>query len=499
MAVPAAAPTDTPQRVARNIASPFAAQLISRVVGLVYYAVQLRLLAGAPLGQYITAGIVWLYANTITDWGLGTWLTREVATRRGSASLADMRRLFAETLGLRLLLAGAALLPLGVLAFSPPGQRLLQLSPGGAVAIGLLGLSLIPGAFAGAVTALYNAYERLGPPAAVQVASVFTSAALGVITLLLGWGAPGLAGAALLTTGGQAAVFYRLLYRDFFPPTVNLNRTTARPVLSVAFPLMLNGLLITIFFRFDQLIIQSYQPDQVPIYETAYKVINVTQIITPSVVLALFPAMARAALHDPAALVRQYRMAVKFLLLGGLPLVAGTIALADWAIRVITLNKEGYLPYSAWALAILIGYLPLSFINGVTQYVLIALNYQRRLVWAIGVTALFNVGVNLWAVPTLGIYGAAAVTVLSEIVLLVPFLAWTAAGLGTGAVRPGPTGVRLAGAGAGMALTMVLLTAGGAGGPVAAVGGVGVYAALVVALHILHQEETARLRGLLRR
>ncbi|MDQ2806706.1 MAG: oligosaccharide flippase family protein [Chloroflexota bacterium] len=505
MAVLTPAPPEASRRVARNIASPFAAQLVVKVLGLASFALQAKLLTASapgqpsPFDQYLFATIVLLYAATITDWGLGTWLTRELAARRGTADLPTVRRLFAETLGIRLLLAVLALLPLLVLAFSPPGAALLHLTPAGSVAIAVLAFSLLPSAFAGAVTALYNAYERMGPPAAVQVGSAISTTVIGVIALLLGGGAVGLAGAALLTTLGQAVVFYRLLRRDFFAPTVALNRATLRAVLGAAFPLMLNGLLITIFFRFDQIIIQTHFPDQVSIYEAAYKVINVTQIIAPSVVLALFPAMAHAALHDPAALVRHYRMAVKFLLVIGLPLVAGTVALADWAIRIITLDRHAFLPYSAWALAILMLYLPLSFINGVTQYVLIALGRQSRLTWAIGATAIFNLAVNLWAVPTFGIYGAAAVTVLSEIVLLVPFLAWTASGLGAGAVRPGPSGVRLAVAATGMALTMAGLFALGLGSLVALLGGAAVYAALIVALHILHTSEVARLRGLVRR
>ena len=267
------------------------------------------------------------------------------------------------------------------------------------------------------------------------------------------FGPAGLAGAALLTTAATAGVFYRLLRRDFFPPALAWDPAAARRMLTAAFPLMLNGLLIILFFRFDQPIIQTFRgAKDVAIYEAAYKVINFTQIITPSVVLALFPAMAHAALHDRTALTRQYRGAVKFLLLLGAPLVVGTMALAPALITIITLGKPGYLPYSGWALAILIAYLPFSFINGVTQYVLIALHRQARLTWAIGATALSNVGANLLVVPVWGIYGAAVVTVLSEIVLLVPFLRWAAANLGTGALRPGAGGMKLALAAVGLAV-----------------------------------------------
>ena len=302
-----------------------------------------------------------------------------------------------------------------------------------------------------------------------------------------------------MTTGLTAGIFYRLVSRDFFAPRLRWDQPTARHMLQQAFPLMLNGLLINIFFRFDQFIIEHYRRNDVQVYEAAYKVINVTQIITPSVVLALFPAMARAAIHDRPALTRQYRLAVKLLLVLSLPLVAGTIVLATPLINIITLGKNGYLPYSAWALTILILYLPFSFINGVTQYVLIAMNRQGRLAWAIGATALFNVAANLLVVPAIGIYGAALVTVLSEIVLLVPFLRWAGEALGPVALRPGPTSVRLALAGAGLAVTTAGLSAAGLGGLPALAGGAIVYSGGLLALGVVSPSEQAMLRGVLRR
>jgi O-antigen/teichoic acid export membrane protein len=223
----------------------------------------------------------------------------------------------------------------------------------------------------------------------------------------------GLAGAALLTTTLTAGLFYRQMRRDFFGPTLGWP-PAALAVLAFALPLMINGLVNLIFFRFDQFIIFSVQgPDASAIYEAAYKFINFTMIITPSVTLALFPGMAHAAVHDRPALRRQYRSGLKVLLLLALPLVAGTVALAPLLITVLTLGKGSYLPSSAWALQILIWFLPFSFVNGLTQYVLIALDRQRWLTWAFLATALFNVGANLVLVPIWGIYGAAAVTVLS--------------------------------------------------------------------------------------
>ncbi|HUS16014.1 MAG TPA: flippase, partial [Chloroflexia bacterium] len=480
--------------------------LVGRALGIVYYAVQVKLLsapsqtAAGDLGQYIFAGIVLMYAGTIADWGLGTWLTREVAVRRHEADPhAATRGLFAATLTVRLVLAVSGFAAMLLVALPGPLYGFFRLTPAGGTAIALLGLSLIPSAVSSAVTAVYNAYERMGPPALIQVGTTLANAVLGIAALFLGWGAVGLAGAALVTTIVTAAIFTRLLIRDFFPPVLIWQPAQARTMLSAAFPLMVNGLLIAIFFRFDQFLIEHYRPQDVAIYETAYKVINVTQIITPSVVLALFPAMARAAIDDRVALTRTYRGAVKLLLVLGLPLVAGTIVLAGPLITAITLGKEGYLPYSAWALAILIVYLPLSFVNGVTQYVLIAVHRQGRLAWAIGATALFNVAANALVVPVWGIYGAAVVTVLSEVVLLVPFLGWTRAELGPEAARPGPRALKLAAAGTVLAILPAATLAVGAHPVLALTAGLLAYAAALAGLGVLSPREIALLRTFGRR
>ena len=59
------------------------------------------------------------------------------------------------------------------------------------------------------------------------------------------------------------------------------------------------------------------------------------------------------------------------------PIAVGTTLLAEPIILILA--GPGYLPESAWALQILIWYLPISFVNGLLQYVLIAVNRQRTL------------------------------------------------------------------------------------------------------------------------
>jgi O-antigen/teichoic acid export membrane protein len=73
-------------------------------------------------------------------------------------------------------------------------------------------------------------------------------------------------------------------------------------------------------------------------------------------------------------------------------------------------------------LAILAWFLPFSFVNGLLQYVLIALNRQTSITRAFLIGAFFNLAANLLFVPRYGLYAAAVITILSELVLLAVFL-----------------------------------------------------------------------------
>jgi O-antigen/teichoic acid export membrane protein len=127
----------------------------------------------------------------------------------------------------------------------------------------------------------------------------------------------------------------------------------------------------------------------------------------------------------------QYRT-LQALLLLAFRIAIGLTILAPDLVRLFARRNAGdYLPASANVLAILAWFLPLSFANGLLQYVLIAVNQQRAITRAFVVGAAFNLLANLLAVPwfsryllrpELSLYAASVITLLSEVVLLLVFL-----------------------------------------------------------------------------
>ena len=94
--------TDTREasrRVAINSIIPFTATMAGRILSWGMAVVMARTLGPEGTGAYAFAVNLWLYASIISDFGLGTWLTREIA--RSPERASDAVRL---SLGLRLAL-----------------------------------------------------------------------------------------------------------------------------------------------------------------------------------------------------------------------------------------------------------------------------------------------------------------------------------------------------------------------------------------------------------
>ena len=406
--------TRAARRVAINTAVPFAANLAGRVLALAMAVVMARTLGPSGTGAYALVVNLWLYASIVSDFGLGTWLTRTIAR-----DPADARTAVGVTLGLRLVVSAGGALGLVGAASLYSALRVGGVGSDVVLTAALLGAGLLPGSFSAAGAALFNAHERFVLPAAVQLLGALLTTVGGIAALLSGGGIVSLGGVSLAVNCATGLVFALFCARRFVPLKPALEPRAQLALARDTVPLMLNGLLNNVFFRIDIQVLQARGSAAVGNYANAYKVIDAAGVIPSSFVLALFPQLSRRATSD-AALVRVYALAARLLLVAGLTLaVAGTLAAAPLT-RVAW--GSAFLPESANALRILVWFLPLSFFNGLTQYVLIALGLQARITRAFALAATFNLGANLLLTPVFGYVAAAWITIATEVVLLVPFL-----------------------------------------------------------------------------
>ena len=387
--------------------------LLMKVIDLAFALLSLRILGPTGTGRYGWAITVWFLANTITDFGLGILVTREVSRDRAQAN-----RYLTNTAILRIALWVLSLAPIALLAAIYVAFFHLTLDTAGA--LGLLVIGMLPSTLSASLAFLFNAYEKFEHRIAVDFVTRLLSVALGVIALVLGYGYVGLAAVSIITNLFTLTAFYYLVRTTLFTPHWEPDRALIRWMFYESYPLMFNNLLSSLFFRIDVLILQPLKGDTIlGYYQTAYKFIDALNFIPSNFTLAIFPALSRLAAGAKDAMLRAYILSLKLLLWIALPITVGTIFVSRELISIF--GGSAYLPDSAIALQVLIWFLPFSFINSVTHYVLIALGQQRFLTKAFIIGVVFNVAANLAAIPSLGYVGAALVTILSEIVLLLPF------------------------------------------------------------------------------
>src|SRR5712692_299177 len=388
------------RRLALNTAAPMAARLVDAAFAVVY----LRLLGRSEVGAYTFLVVFTTYLDTLIDFGLNALVAREVS--RGSVAPSTAFRAV-NALRLALWLVGLPLVALMYFVF----PHAANLSAQDALAGAIFYLALLPTVLAKTATGLLWAAERLDLTAAVSVIATLLKTALGAILLFTGFGVVGLAAASLVVNVVTALTLWRLIPWEHGP---NPGQAQIR-WLRESWPLFMNQLLQGLFFKVDALLLPGIAGlVAAGVYGAAYKVSEGAGIISSSFTLALFPRLSRSGDTSEA-----YRMALRLLLQVGLPLAAGIALLAEPIVAVV--GGREYLPDSAVALAILICYLPLSYANGLTQYVLIAAGRQRLLTAAFVGALVFNVVANLLLIPRFSYVGAAWVTVASELVLLVPF------------------------------------------------------------------------------
>ena len=442
----------TLRRVAKNTAVPTATSLVNKALDLVFAIILARSLGPTDLGRYTWVVLVVGYFDILINFGLGIMIARQVArdatsaTRYMGAALVARTALWGVSLLLALLMAGPLAGPLGIT--TEMGIALAVFTVG----IGVSNLS-------GVCSAVFNGRELMEYPALVTVLTTVLKLGLGATVLVLGFGIVGVAfvSIAVNLVSGVVLVGLVLLVLGRIRPVPDTG--FAFELGRSSYPLMINNLLATLFFRIDGLILRASAGDAaLGWYGMAYKFIDGLTILPTNVTLALFPMLSRLAV-DPALpgegptgrdrpiLGQTTRLALKALLGLAFPIAVGTTLLAEPIIRALA--GEDYLPHSATALQILIWFLPFSFTNGLLQYVLIAVDQQRFITKTFLVATIFNVGANLVLIPRLSYVGAAATTILSELVLLAAF--WRAAHQHVGALRLGSLAWRPALSSAGMA------------------------------------------------
>lgn len=478
------------QTIAKQAVRLFTGTLLAKALDLALYLLLAQSLGATRFGQYMFALSFTLLFNALGDLGLSTVFTREVSRAPG-----HVREWLRACLTLKLGFSVIVLVAVPLAArFGPGGSESLALVM--PIVIGML-LNSTALLFDG----LLRAAGRAGRSGMNLTLQSVAALACGALLLRLGLGP--LAGAYAFLVGAivrslSAFVWSRDLWRrDAVPATLAPATVRYGMLIREAFPLALSGIFIALYFRIDSVVLRTLRGDQaVGLYAGAYRMFEAFAMLAVTFRTVLFPFMARTADGPGGSLAVLCRKSIRLHLLFTFGVAVFFTFEAPAIVRVVL--GPGYAA-AAPALAILMWALPGSYMADTLLFLLTAQRRQSLGTWAVGITAAFNVTLNLLLVPHLSFLGSSAATVASEwlsFALLFAMFQRAAPvpGIVTVVWRPIVAGAALA---AVLAATSSWVPPGIAGLAIAGVGSLAAYALVLGMLGAFGQEDLALLRGVL--
>lgn len=400
-------------RIAKNSAFQ-AAALAAQGLTEFLIAVLLARVAGPELlGEFTTLVILAGLFEFISDFGMPSLLTREIARVRDDP--AQITRLINAAVGLVLLLSLLALLcmtVLGILSdYSPVLLRALVIT---ALALAFESLTSI-------VATAFRGIEALDRSSAVTAVMQLSFLTLGTVAVVLHAPIDGLM-LTYVVSRIIALTFVAFLYRARFGP---LRPAADHPcwqmLLKKAVPFSVNSIFSFAYSRAD-VIFLSYLTGNVSVgfYEAAYTVTLRLNLVARALTFALYPFLSSRFVHDVRSMRAYTAMGVRWLIIPGVLIATLLWSFGDEFLRL--LYGPVYAVAAVTALGVLALAVPIRFVETLLAVSLDASNRAGQRATAVAISGTINALLNLILIPPLQMMGAVYSTVITEVVITCLFL-----------------------------------------------------------------------------
>jgi O-antigen/teichoic acid export membrane protein len=389
-------------RIARTAALQVVGRAGNIALGIAAVALLARALGPDAFGVWSTALAFVGIFGFLTDLGLV-----RVATQRMAADHEH------EDRWLGALIATVAIASLAAFAVTVAAIPLLADEDHIFAVTALLALTILNAA-PGALLAVFDSRVRAGVRIAVMTANSVAWLAAIVFLYVTEAGVVSFAIVFVVISALTAALEWGVTKR-FARISIRAGRRLWRPLFVQALPLGLAGVLVTVYYRIDSVLVFNISgPDEAGVYGAAYRFIDPVHFLPMSIMAAAFPVMS--ALHgtDIERLRRLVQRAGEYLLVASLGALAVTIVISGPLVEVLLGADYGR---SATVLPILMlgfVFMAIGYLSGNLTPIV---GKQWKLVWITGGGVVLNVALNLILVPPYGAVGAAWATVATELIV----------------------------------------------------------------------------------
>jgi O-antigen/teichoic acid export membrane protein len=376
---------------------------LSVVLNFLGWAFMARALGPDDFGIVQFGIAVMFYVSFVTDLGLTTLGTRDVAASSRPGQLVR------AIMGLRLLLAVIATIIAVVVALAAPVPAQI------ADDVRMVALILSSTIAAGAINGLWllRAQGRASAIALQDIASAFVLVA-GAVLLVRPTDSVALAAATFAAAQWLAALLSLRSVGGWL--TLQPTLIDARAILRRALPLGVAALAVNVYYTADSVLLGILRDStEVGLYGAAYRLVTPWLMLASVAGLLAMPTLARLVEHGSADVEPTLRGLSRGLLALGIPVAAATSVAAGEVLNIVF--GPAYAG-AALPLALLIWTSVTVYANAPFGFLLLARHEDRRYMWIAVAGAVVNLSLNAVLIPTIGMAGAAIATLAAEVVVL---------------------------------------------------------------------------------
>jgi len=380
------------------------AEGVSRFLKLILIIYVARILGATEYGKFTFAlAFVSLFA-IFSDLGLSQITTREFA--RDNEREKEISSLFSLKI----------LLGLGTLILILIGSFFITPEPVIRSLIWILGIYTICTSFGAIIFAFFQARQKMEYQAMTQILEAILVTAAGFFVILNFPSVINLS-YSYLFAGFAALIFILTLFHfKVFPLGISFKKSIWQKFLSLSWPLALAGIFGSIYTQTDSIMMGYWgQITQTGWYNAAYRIIGVTLVPAALISTGFFPALSIAFKESKERAQKIWNYFMESMIFLAVPIVVGGIVLTPRIIDYI--YDPSYFP-AILAFQILILMAGIAFIASPFGQILIVANQQKKLFWITLSGALINVILNSILIPKYSLYGAAAATVATSVLIL---------------------------------------------------------------------------------
>ncbi len=392
------------KKIFYNTSINFIAKIIATALGLISVAMMTRYLGALGFGQYTTIIVYLQFFGLLADMGL-TLITSQLLAKHSG----DENKIISNIFTFRLISALVFLLPAPIIALFLPYAL--------SVKIGIF-IAVSAFLFIALNQVLIGFYQKHLLMVKASLAEIGNRIILLVGIILAIYLNSGLQGIVIATASAALAQFLinYLLSLKLVKIRLAFDKKIWQEIIKLSWPIAITITFNIIYLKADTLILSLIKPEaDVGLYGAAYRVIDVL-IMLPFVLAGLMlPQITKARQSKDLKLFKQIiQNSFDVMVIIALPLVVGTQFIAGPLMRLVAgpeFSASGiilqFLIFAAGAI----------YLGTIFSHIIIAIEKQKQTIWAYIIVALTALAGYLILIPKYSYFGAAIVTIYSEIMI----------------------------------------------------------------------------------